>query len=283
MTQLPSDAENIALDNGVKQRVRIKSIDNKTGFKLKVALTWLLMLAVLASLLMHLGLDYKLIQAKLPFMLGLRLTSDGFIQGAAMTLTVTFVSMICAFTLSVVVAFCRLSRNPFIFGIATFYISIFRGTPLLVQVLIIYLALPQVGIVLGAFTSGILALALNYGAYMAETVRSGIISVPRGQIEAGLALGVGQRTIMTQIIVPQALRIIVPPLGSLFISMLKDSSLVSLLGLWELNFLAQSYGRSTYHYMEMLIAAAAIYWLMSLFFELIQTHLEQRFSKGYRK
>jgi len=246
-------------------------------------LTWLLMLAGLASLLMHLGLDYQLIQSKLPFMLGLRLTSDGFIQGAAMTITVTFVSMICAFTLAIIVAFCRLSRNPFAFGIATFYISIFRGTPLLVQVLIIYLALPQVGIVLGAFTSGILALSLNYGAYMAETVRSGIISVPRGQIEAGLALGVSQRTIMTQIIAPQALRIMVPPLGSLFISMLKDSSLVSLLGLWELNFLAQSYGRSTYHYMEMLIAAAAIYWLMSLFFELIQTRLEQRFSKGYRK
>ena len=283
MTQLPSDAENFALENSVKKRIRIKPVDSQMGFKFKVALTWLLMLTVLALLLMHLGLDYHLIQAKLPFMLGLHLTSDGFIQGAAMTLTVTFISMFCAFTLSVVVAFCRLSHNPFAFGIATFYISIFRGTPLLVQVLIIYLALPQVGIVLGAFTSGILALSLNYGAYMAETVRSGIISVPRGQIEAGLALGVNQRTIMTQIVVPQALRIIVPPLGSLFISMLKDSSLVSLLGLWELNFLAQSYGRSTYHYMEMLIAAAAIYWLMSLFFELIQTHLEQRFSRGYSK
>jgi len=283
MTQLPSDAQQLALGDGVKKRIKAKSVNNQTGFKFKVVLTWLLMLAGLASLLMHLGLDYQLIQSKLPFMLGLRLTSDGFIQGAAMTITVTFVSMICAFTLAIIVAFCRLSRNPFAFGIATFYISIFRGTPLLVQVLIIYLALPQVGIVLGALTSGILALSLNYGAYMAETVRSGIISVPRGQIEAGLALGVSQRTIMTQIIAPQALRIMVPPLGSLFISMLKDSSLVSLLGLWELNFLAQSYGRSTYHYMEMLIAAAAIYWLMSLFFELIQTRLEQRFSKGYRK
>lgn len=283
MTQLPSDAENLALDNNVKKRSKAQPVDNKTGFKFKVVLTWLLLLAVLASLLMHLGLDYPLIQSKLPFMLGLRLTSDGFIQGAAMTLTVTFISMLCAFTLAIIVACCRLSGNPFAFGIATFYISIFRGTPLLVQVLIIYLALPQVGVVLDALTSGILALSLNYGAYMAETVRSGIISVPRGQIEAGLALGVGKRTIMAQIIAPQALRIMVPPLGSLFISMLKDSSLVSLLGLWELNFLAQSYGRSTYHYMEMLIAAAAIYWLMSLFFELIQSRLEQRFSKGYRK
>lgn len=283
MTQLPSDADNLALGSHVKKRIKWQSIDKRIVFKFKVAIIWILLLALLAVLLMHLGLDYHLIQTKLPFMLGLRLTSDGFIQGAAMTITVTFVSMICAFTLALIMACCRLSRHPAAFGIATFYISIFRGTPLLVQVLIIYLALPQVGIILGAFTSGILALSLNYGAYMAETVRSGILSVPRGQVEAGLALGVSQRTIMTQVIAPQALRIMMPPLGSQFISMLKDSSLVSVLGLWELNFLAQSYGRSTYHYMEMLISAAAIYWLMSLFFELIQTRLEQRLSKGYRK
>jgi len=282
MTQIPSDAENLASDSHVTKRVKTKSADSKAGFKFRVAMTWAILLASLFMLLMHLGLDYKLIQEKLPFMLGLRLTSDGFIQGAAMTVTITFISMVCALSLAIIVAFCRLSNNAIAFGIATFYISIFRGTPLLVQVLIIYLALPQVGIILGAFTSGILALSLNYGAYMAETVRSGILSVPRGQIEAGLALGVGQRTIMTQVVAPQALRIMVPPLGSQFISMLKDSSLVSLLGLWELNFLAQSYGRSTYHYMEMLIAAAAIYWLMSIFFELIQTWLEQRFSRGYR-
>lgn len=283
MTQLSSDAENMASGNNVKKSIKEKFAVKKISFKFKVVLTWLSLLAILSALLMHLGLDYHLIQAKLPFMLGLRLTSDGVIQGAAMTIVVTFISMICAFTLALLIAFCRLSHHAVALGIATFYISIFRGTPLLVQVLIIYLALPQVGIVLDALTSGVLALSLNYAAYMAETVRSGILAVPRGQLEAGLALGATRRTIMTQVIAPQALRIMVPPLGSQFISMLKDSSLVSVLGLWELNFLAQSYGRSTYHYMEMLIAAAAIYWLMSLFFELIQTHLEQRFSKGYRK
>ena len=89
-----------------------------------------------------------------------------------------------------------------------------------------------------------------------------------------------QWLIIWKVIAPQALRLIIPPAGALFVSMLKDSSLVSLMGLWELNFLAQSYARSTYHYMEMLIAAALIYWAMSICFELIQIRLERRFGKG---
>lgn len=278
MTEPLPHVKNIALahqDNDVTD-------SRRPGFKQRVTLTWLLLFTGLVLLLMHLGLDYPLIAQKLPFMLGLRLTSDGFVQGAAMTLVITFISMFCSLALAVVVACGRLSKNPFFFGCATFYASLFRGTPLLVQVLIIYLALPQVGIVLGAFTSGILALSLNYGAYMAETVRSGVLAVPDGQREAGMALGLGEKKITLYIVVPQALRIIIPPLGSLFISMLKDSSLVSLLGLWELNFLAQSYGRSTYHYMEMLITAAAIYWLMSIVFELIQAKMERRYSRGYQ-
>lgn len=282
MTEPLSHVKNIALAHQEHNVTDSRLPGERPGFKQRVTLTWLLLFSGLVLLLMHLGLDYNLIAQKLPFMLGLRLTSDGFVQGAAMTLVITFISMFCSLALAVVVACGRLSKNPFFFGCATFYASLFRGTPLLVQVLIIYLALPQVGIVLGAFTSGILALSLNYGAYMAETVRSGVLAVPDGQREAGMALGLGEKKITLYIVVPQALRIIIPPLGSLFISMLKDSSLVSLLGLWELNFLAQSYGRSTYHYMEMLITAAAIYWLMSIVFELIQAKMERRYSKGYQ-
>lgn len=176
-----------------------------------------------------------------------------------------------------------MSNNALAFGCATFYASLFRGTPLLVQVLIIYLALPQFGIVLGALSSGIIALSMNYGAYLAETIRSGVLSVPRGQQEAALALGVSRWTVAVHVTAPQALRIIIPPAGSMFISMLKDSSLVSLMGLWELNFLAQSYGRSTYRYMEMLATAAAIYWIMSIILELLQSRLERRFAQGHRR
>ncbi|WP_413730316.1 amino acid ABC transporter permease [Sodalis sp. RH22] len=253
----------------------------RAGFRLRATLTWALLLALLLGLFSRLDLDFALIGQKLPFMLGLRLSPDGFIQGAALTLVITALSMLFCTLLGIATAAGRLSSSAVAFGCATFYTSLFRGTPLLVQVLIIYLALPQAGIVLGAFSSGIIALSLNYGAYLAETIRGGVIAVPRGQTEAAMALGLPRGVIIFHIIAPQALRIIVPPVGSLFISMLKDSSLVSLMGLWELNFLAQSYGRSTYHYMEMLTTAAAIYWLMSMVLELFQGRLERRFGRGY--
>ncbi len=252
----------------------------RAGFRLRTLATWILLLTLLLGLFSRMDLDFGLIRQKLPFMLGLHLSPDGFIQGAALTLVITAVAMLFCTLLGIITAVGRLSSSAIAFGCATFYTSLFRGTPLLVQVLIIYLALPQAGIVLGAFSSGIIALSLNYGAYLAETIRGGVIAIPRGQTEAAMALGLPRRVIATHIIAPQALRIIVPPVGSLFISMLKDSSLVSLMGLWELNFLAQSYGRSTYHYMEMLTAAAAIYWLMSMVLELAQGRLERHFGQG---
>jgi len=249
-------------------------------FQLKVWLTWLLLLSLLAWGCRGLHLDLGFVNEKLPFLLGLKLSPDGFIQGAALTLFVTAVSMVCALLVGVLTALGRLSRNPVAFALATFYASLFRGTPLLVQVLIIYLALPQVGIVLGALSSGLIALSLNYGAYLAETIRSGMMSVPVGQREAARALGLPGWVITWKVTAPQALRLIIPPAGAQFISMLKDSSLVSIMGLWELNFLAQSYARATYHYMEMLVTAALIYWLMSIVFEIVQFRLERRFGRG---
>jgi polar amino acid transport system permease protein len=249
-------------------------------FRLKVALTWIALFILLGIAFHGLHLDVGYVAQKLPYLLGLRLAPNGFIQGAALTIFVTASSMICALSVALVTALGRMSRNPVAFAIATFYASLFRGTPLLVQVLIIYLALPQVGIVLGALSSGLIALSLNYGAYLAETIRSGMMAVPAGQREAALALGLPRWVVTWKVSAPQALRLIIPPAGALFVSMLKDSSLVSLMGLWELNFLAQSYARATYHYMEMLTAAALIYWLLSIGFELVQFRLERRFGKG---
>jgi len=249
-------------------------------FRTKVWLTWLMLLALLVWLFFGLHLDFGYARQKLPYLLGVRLSPDGFIQGAVLTLFVTACSMICAFLVALLTALGRMSSNPIGFGIATFYASLFRGTPLLVQVLIFYLALPQVGIVLGALSAGIIALSLNYGAYLAETIRSGMMGVPPGQREAGLALGLPGWVITWKVTGPQALRLIIPPAGALFISMLKDSSLVSILGLWELNFLAQSYARSSYHYMEMLVCAAIVYWMMSIVLEIVQHRLELRFGRG---
>jgi polar amino acid transport system permease protein len=249
-------------------------------FARNVGLTWIVLLSALACLLYPLHLDLGYAWQKLPYLVGLHLAPDGFLQGAVLSLFVTACSMVLALLVALPTALGRMSANPVARGIATFYASVFRGTPLLVQVLFIYLALPQVGIILGGLTSGILALSLNYGAYLAETIRVGVMSVPQGQREAALALGLPRWRVSWKIVMPQALRLIIPPAGAQFVSMLKDSSLVSVMGLWELNFLAQSYARASYHYMEMLISAAAIYWLMSICFELVQARLERRFGRG---
>jgi polar amino acid transport system permease protein len=249
-------------------------------FRRNVWLTWTALVVALGGVCYGMHLDFAYVADKLPFLLGLRLAPDGFIQGAALTIFVTACSMFFALLVALLTALGRLSRNPIAFAVATFYASLFRGTPLMVQVLMIYLALPQIGIVLGALSSGLIALSLNYGAYLAETIRSGLMAVPAGQREAAAALALPRWVIAWKVIAPQALRLIIPPAGALFVSMLKDSSLVSLMGLWELNFLAQSYARASYHYMEMLIAAALIYWSLSLVFELVQFRLERRFGKG---
>jgi polar amino acid transport system permease protein len=249
-------------------------------FRLYVCLTWAALVGLLGGACYGLHLDFAYVGQKLPYLLGIKLAPDGFIQGAALTLFVTAISMVFALLVAIVTGLGRLSRNPVVFAVATFYASLFRGTPLMVQVLIIYLALPQIGIVLGALSSGLIALSLNYGAYLAETIRSGVMAVPAGQREAARALALPRWVIAWKVIAPQAMRLIIPPAGALFVSMLKDSSLVSLMGLWELNFLAQSYARASYHYMEMLIAAALIYWALSIVFELVQFRLERRFGKG---
>jgi polar amino acid transport system permease protein len=139
----------------------------------------------------------------------------------------------------------------------------------------------QMNLILGAVTAGIIALSLNYGAYLAEIIRSGIQSVPVGQREAGACLGLRPWQIMWKIVAPQAMRVLVPPVFSQFIALLKDTSLVSALGVWELLFLARSFGRADFRYIEMLLTAAVLYWMMSIVLELFQARLERRFGKGF--
>ena len=139
----------------------------------------------------------------------------------------------------------RLSRIAPLYALSTFYVSLIRGTPLLLQIFFFFLALPQLGIVLPGFVAGIIALSLNYGAYMSEIFRAGIQGVGKGQREAALALGMTQGQMMRRIVLPQALRFVIPPVGNEFIAMLKDSSLVSTTGfvqdiLWR----AQKVGRA---------------------------------------
>jgi len=246
------------------------------GFNSQVVLVWLLMLVALLGFFWKLNLDFSVIFDKLPALLGLHLTAQGGLQGAAMTLFLCVVSMSIAVVIGFVVALGRISNNAVLFAVATFYVSFFRGTPFLLQVLLIYLGLPQFGFVPAAVPAGILALSLNYGAYFSEVIRAGISAVPRSQRESALSLGLSPAQVFWLVVLPQSMPIIVPPATSLFISSLKDSSLVAVMGIWEIMFLAQSYGRSLFRYMEMLTAAAIIYWIMSLVLEVLQMAIEKR-------
>lgn len=248
-------------------------------FPLQVLIAWLELLLLFLLFFYSFNLSYEYILSRLRFLLGIGLR-NGFLMGAALTLFICFAAMIASTILALAAALGRLSSNGVMFGVSTFYTSFFRGTPLLLQILLVYLGLPQIGIVLTPIPSAVIALSLCYGAYSAEIFRAGILAVPHGQREAARALGLRESLIMWLVVLPQALRLIIPPLGNQFIAMLKDSSLVSVLGAWELMYMARTHGRAEFKYMEMLIAAALIYWGMSAVFELVQSHIERKFGKG---
>ncbi|WP_307943581.1 amino acid ABC transporter permease [Pseudomonas mosselii] len=261
------------------QKERIRRI---FGFKTRLYLTWVALLGACVLFFLSFDLKFSIILDKLANLVGLKLGPNGFLQGAALTLFLCFCSIWLSLVLGFVTALARLSRSAVAFGVASFYASFFRGTPLLIQILLIYLGLPQLGVVPGAISAGVIALSLNYGAYLSEIFRAGIMALPPGQRQAAVALGMTPPATFFHIILPQAMRTIIPPTTSQFISMLKDSSLISVMGVWEVMFLAQSYGRSSYRYIEMLATAALIYWLLSIGLELIQHRLERYYGKGFQ-
>ena len=204
------------------------------------------------------------------------------LQGAGITILVSALSIFFATILAVLGAVARLSNNPIPNAIASFYVSLFRGTPLLLQIYFIYFALPQLGIILPAIPAGIVALSLNYGAYMTEIFRAGIQAVPRGQREAAEALGMREQLVMRRIVMPQAVRIVIPAIGNDFIAMLKDSALVSTITVHETLFMAQRIGRSAFEPVAALIIAGAVYWTLTIIFSYFQDRLEKRMARGDR-
>ncbi|QRM33090.1 amino acid ABC transporter permease [Microvirga sp. VF16] len=240
-------------------------------FKAQVIIVWLELLLLFLGFFNAFNLSLPFIWQNLPILLS---------QGLFTTVYVAAVSIFFATILAVVGAVAKLSGNGFAFAISSFYTSFFRGLPLLMQLYLIYLGLPQLGIVLDAVPSGVLALSLCYGAYMTEIFRAGIQSIDRGQWEASRSMGFGFGLTMRKIILPQALPVIIPPTGNHFISMLKDSSLVSIVGVWELMFLARSLGQATFKHMEMLIAVALIYWVLSICMEFVQLRIERHYARS---
>ena len=204
-------------------------------------------------------------------------------NGVWLTILLSILSIVLATVLSLLGALGRLSKSPPAYALATFYISLIRGTPLLLQVVFFFLALPQLGIRLSGMSAGVLALGLNYGAYMTEIMRAGIQSVDMGQREAAKAMGMTQFQIMRFIVLPQAMRLVIPPIGNQFIAMLKDTSLISVTGfVWELLWRAQKQGRANFRSLEALLIAAVFYWIITIIFSAFQAQIELRLSRGYR-
>lgn len=243
----------------------------KTPRKLQIGVTSIELFLLLALFMTTFQLSPKFIEQNVGYLIT---------QGAFTTLYVSAISIVIAFCIALLTAIARLSSNGVAVGIARFYTSFFRGIPLLIQIFILYMGFPQLGFVINPIPAGIAALSLCYGAYMSEVFRAGIQSIPVGQWEASRALGLHKSKTMRLVILPQALKIIIPPTGNHFIAMLKDSSLVSVVGVWELTYVASTVGNREFRNMEMLITAAAIYWLMSIGLELVQGRIEQRYSRA---
>jgi ectoine/hydroxyectoine ABC transporter permease protein EhuD len=202
------------------------------------------------------------------------------LRGAVVTVEISLVSMAFALVLGLVAALGRLSRLRPLRFLSTLYVELVRGTPLLVQLFIVYYGLPSVGIRLEPFLAGFLTLGAHYGAYLSEVYRAGILAVDRGQWEAAASVGMGRGMVMREVILPQAIRTILPPVGNYFISMLKDSALVATISVTELLRAGQLRVAITFRAMDIYLMVAAIYLVMSYALSLLIGYFERRSSQG---
>lgn len=184
-------------------------------------------------------------------------------DGVVVTVTVSLLSYLFALGLGLLVGLARMSRYWPIRLIADLYIQFIRGTPLLLQLFFLYYVLPYAGIVLSPFVAGVLGLSLNYSAYMAEVFRSGVAAVPKGQSEAGMSLALTHVQLMRFVVIPQAIRIVVPPIGNFFVAIFKDSALVSVITMKDLMFSGQLLASSTFRHVEIFTLVAIIYLMLS--------------------
>ncbi|MCL6599887.1 MAG: amino acid ABC transporter permease [Alicyclobacillus macrosporangiidus] len=199
-----------------------------------------------------------------------------FAQGALITIEVTLCGLLLGLVLGVIAALMNISTIGVLRAIGRLYTWAIRGTPLLVQIFIIYAGLPQVGIQLTAFVSGVIALGINSGAYIAEIVRAGILSIDPGQMEAAESLGMTYGLAMRRIIFPQAYRRLLPPIVNEFVALLKDSSLVSVMALTELMRVGQQVSSATLMPMQTYVMVALFYLLMTTVIVFISSRIERR-------
>jgi len=203
----------------------------------------------------------------------------GLLITVELTLVVITLSLVCA----LVVALAGMSRLAPLRWLVWAYVEVMRGTPLLLQLIYVYYVLPEIGIRLNAFTAGVLALTLNYSAYISEVYRSGIQAIAKGQHDAAAALGMTHALAMRRIILPQAIRIVVPALGNYFIGLFKDTALCSAVSIQELVFTAQVQAALNFQYFTLYTVVAAMYFLVSFPAARLVNYLERVTKSGYRR
>ena len=217
--------------------------------------------------------DFSLIWNSLPLLLA----------GAGVTIEITAIAVGLGFSFGLITSVCRLSGVKVLQVIAVCYVNIIRGTPMLVQIFLIYFALPMViGERINPFVAAVAACSINSGAYVSEIFRAGIQSVDKGQMEAGRSLGLSWMQTMRYVILPQAFKHVIPPLGNEFISMTKETSLVSVIGFEELTRRGQLIIAKTYGSFEIWLTVAAIYLVMTLTIARLVSYLERRFATDDR-
>jgi len=204
------------------------------------------------------------------------------LKGAGVTISVSLLAYVLALAGGLAFGLARISHFVAVRAVAAVYVQFIRGTPLLLQLFFIYYVLPYGGIVLSPFTSGVMGLAINYSAYMAEVFRAGIQAIPAGQREAGRSLGMSRRLLMRRIILPQAFRIVIPPIGNFFVSIFKDSALVSVITMQDLMFTGELLASTTFKHFEIFAMVAIIYFCISYPVAKLVEYIESRFDDRNR-
>ena len=200
-------------------------------------------------------------------------------DGIVVTFKVTIGAILLSLVIGLVAGLGRISTNRFVNGIASLYVEVIRGIPLLVQIFYIYYALGRI-IHVPDILSAIIAMSVCYGAYMGEVIRAGIQSIPKGQTEAALSLGMNKVQMMRHVILPQAFRVILPPIGNEFIALLKDSSLVSILAVADLLRRGREFASESFTYFETYTVIALVYLIITLFLSKLIGMMEERINAG---
>ncbi|WP_102273932.1 amino acid ABC transporter permease [Cytobacillus massiliigabonensis] len=202
------------------------------------------------------------------------------LKGAILyTIPLTLITFVCGLILAVLTALARISSVKPLQIIARVYVSAIRGTPLLVQLFIIFYGLPTIGVVIDPFPSAVIGFSLNVGAYASEIIRAAILSISKGQWEAGYSIGMSYPQTLKRIILPQASRVSLPPLSNTFISLVKDTSLAAMILVTEMFRRAQEIAATNYEFLLLYLEVALIYWVICFILSIVQGRLEKRMDR----